>query len=108
MKTILLILLAASLWAQNPNTAALGDDVRYTGVAPEADAVVVRASLRRDRAEVPEALAATAAAFVFDRADALSLPAVVALSLGTHRGAHDGDSALERSLAALVDRGDAP
>lgn len=87
---------------------ALGDDVRYTGVAPEADAVVVRASLRRDRAEVPEALAATAAAFVFDRADALSLPAVVALSLGTHRGAHDGDSALERSLAALVDRGDAP
>ncbi len=80
---------------------------RYVGIAPEAVAVVVRASLRSDRAEVPEAIAALGAAFVFDRAAALAMPAVVSLSLGTHRGAHDGDGSLERDLAALVDGGDA-
>lgn len=89
---------------------ALGDDPahRYVGVAPGATAVVVRASLRADRAAVPEALAALGAEFVFDRADALAMPAVVTLSLGTHRGAHDGDGALERSLARLTDDGRAP
>lgn len=80
---------------------------RYVGVAPEAVAVVVRASLRSDRAEVPEAIAALGAAFVFERAATLAMPAVVSLSLGTHRGAHDGDGPLERDLAALVDGGDA-
>ncbi|MFO0649744.1 MAG: S8 family serine peptidase [Polyangiales bacterium] len=80
---------------------------RYAGIAPEAVAVVVRASLRRDRAEVPEAIAALGAAFVFDRAASRAMPAVVSLSLGTHRGAHDGDGPLERDLAALVDGGDA-
>jgi hypothetical protein len=35
-------------------------------------------------------------------------PAVVLLSLGSHRGAHDGQSALERGLAALTADGEAP
>lgn len=89
---------------------ALGDSPahRYVGMAPGATAVVVRASLRADRAEVPEALAALGAEFVFDRADALAMPAVVTLSLGTHHGAHDGDGTLERSLARLTDDGRSP
>lgn len=89
---------------------ALGGDPsgRYVGIAPEATGVVVRASLRADRAEVPEATVAAGAGFVFERAAALGMPAVVSLSLGTQHGAHDGDAPLERTLAALLRDGDAP
>jgi len=39
---------------------------------------------------------------VFDRAEALGMPAVVNLSLGSDFGAHDGSSALEQGLSAMV------
>lgn len=78
-----------------------GLDARYVGVAPGASLVLVRASLVRERASIPEATAVAGTAFVFDRAEALRAPAVVTLSVGTHLGAHDGDSTLERALASF-------
>jgi subtilisin family serine protease len=73
---------------------------RYVGVAPAAELVVARV-LRRD-GSIYDADVLKAVRFVFDRADALGMPAVVNLSLGSDFGGHDGSSALERGLASMV------
>jgi subtilisin family serine protease len=78
-----------------------GLDARYVGVAPGASLVLVRASLARERASIPEATVVAGTDFIFDRAEAMRSPAVVTLSVGTHLGAHDGDSTLERALASF-------
>lgn len=78
-----------------------GPDTRYVGIAPGASLVLVRASLVRERASIPEATVVAGTDFVFNRAEALRSPAVVTLSVGTHLGAHDGDSTLERALASF-------
>ena len=44
----------------------------------------------------------SAVEYVFDRADALGLPAVVNLSLGGHEGPHDGTSLFEEGLDQLT------
>lgn len=72
---------------------------RYVGLAPESTLVVVRGA--RDGV-IDDDVALKGAAFVFDRADAMGAPAVLNLSLGSHDGAHDGDSSLERALGALA------
>ncbi len=63
------------------------------GMAPEAELVAVRSTMRHD--EIVDAVR-----YVFDRAGAR--PAVANLSLGSHLGAHDGSSNFERALAALA------
>jgi len=71
----------------------------YVGIAPEATIVVAAPSSGvgfRD----PDIL--HAASFVFDRADAIGMPAVINLSVGGDFGPHDGTSDLEKGLAALV------
>ncbi|MBL8719381.1 MAG: S8 family serine peptidase [Myxococcales bacterium] len=73
---------------------------RYFGVAPAADLIVVRAGSADGNLDEGKILAG--AKFVFDMAKKLGKPAVVNLSLGTQFGAHDGTSALERSLSALA------
>jgi subtilisin family serine protease len=73
---------------------------RYVGVAPAAELVVARV-LRRD-GSIHDADVLKAVRFVFDRADALGIPAVVNLSLGNSFGGHDGSSAIERGLASMV------
>ena len=73
---------------------------RYIGVAPEATYVVARVA--EDNGGIQDADVLRAVKFVFDRAEALGMPAVVNLSLGSDFGAHDGSSALEMGLTSLV------
>src|SRR5262249_11289355 len=77
---------------------------RYAGVAPEATLLIVRAS-DTGTARFTDAAVVAGAQFAVDRAAALGLPLVVNLSVGSHHGAHDGTSPLERALAALVPPG---
>ncbi|MEO7328220.1 MAG: S8 family serine peptidase, partial [Minicystis sp.] len=69
---------------------------RYVGVAPGATIIVATPKKFFD----PDIL--NAARFIFDRADELGLPCVLNLSVGGDFGPHDGTSALERGLAAMV------
>ena len=73
---------------------------RYVGVAPEATYVVARVA--QDNGGIVDADVLKAVKFVFDRAEALGMPAVVNLSLGSDFGAHDGSSALEIGLSGMV------
>ncbi len=69
------------------------------GVAPEATLVIAAPSSNGGFAD-DEVLRGTR--FVFERADAMGLPAVVNLSLGGDFGPHDGTSLLESGTAAFV------
>jgi subtilisin family serine protease len=73
---------------------------RYIGVAPEATYVISR--VERGDGSIYDADVLRAVKFVFDRAEALGMPAVVNLSLGSDFGAHDGSSALEQGLSSFV------
>lgn len=73
---------------------------RYIGVAPEATYVIARVAQRSGGISDTDVLRGVK--FVFDRAADLGMPAVVNLSLGSDFGAHDGSSALESELAAMV------
>ncbi len=67
-----------------------GSMAPHVGLAPAANLVVARSN---DFTDV-----AAAVQWMFSVADAQGKPMVVNLSLGGHLGAHDGQSALERSL----------
>jgi subtilisin family serine protease len=69
---------------------------RYVGVAPGATIIVATPKKFYD----PDIL--NAARFIFDRADELGMPCVINLSVGGDFGPHDGTSALEKGLAAMV------
>ncbi len=71
---------------------------RYIGVAPEATLVAVKTGMLSNSI-------IDGVDYVFRRADELGLPAVVNLSLGSHFGPHDGTSALEMGLDALIGNG---
>lgn len=77
------------------------DPPRYVGIAPEATIVVARVT-RTGQGSIldPDVLLATR--FIFERAEELGMPAVVNLSLGSDFGGHDGQTPLERGLAAFV------
>jgi subtilisin family serine protease len=77
-----------------PNTTS-----PYVGVAPDATLVIVSPS---STIGFQDTDLLNAARFVFDRAEALAMPAVVNLSVGGDFGPHDGTSALEKGLASLV------
>ncbi len=74
---------------------------KYRGVAPGATLLVARIT---DAAEATigndELLRGVA--FLMNRADALAVPVVVNLSIGTDFGPHDGTSAWEETLASYV------
>jgi subtilisin family serine protease len=72
---------------------------RYVGLAPEATLVVAAPG---EAGGFYDADILNAARFVFDRADALGMPAVLNISIGGDFGPHDGTSALEKGLAKLV------
>lgn len=73
----------------------------FVGPAPEAELILAQVGQGRFRS-VSDANVLTAACFIFERAAALGLPAVVNLSLGSDFGGQDGTTPLERSLADLV------
>jgi subtilisin family serine protease len=72
---------------------------RYVGLAPGATLIIASPAGGGGFAD-PDIL--RAARFIFDRAEALGMPAVINISLGSDFGPHDGTSALESGLAALV------
>ncbi len=72
---------------------------KYAGIAPAATLVI--ASPSTDGGFF-DADVLRSASFVFDRATALGEPVVCNLSLGGDFGPHDGTSALEKGLSALV------
>ncbi len=74
---------------------------KYTGVAPDATFVIARVT-RNDGGSIFDPDVVLATRFIFERAEAMGMPAVVNLSLGSDFGGHDGSAALERSLGELV------
>ncbi len=73
---------------------------RYAGMARRATLVIASPSPEGGGFSDPDIL--KAARFIFDRAEAMGMPAVVNVSLGSDFGPHDGTSGLERGLAAMV------
>jgi len=73
----------------------------FVGGAPDATLVIAGVT-QGALEEVTDADIATGARFIFDRADALGMPAVINLSLGGDFGPHDGSTPLEKALAAMV------
>ena len=67
----------------------------HVGVAPEAGIVFVKTTFMTD--DIIDALD-----YIFARADALGLPCVVNLSLGTNLGSHDGTDPMEQEIDSLV------
>jgi len=82
------------------NGLASNTSTVYAGVAPEA--VLIGARVTRAGGDISDTDVLLATRFVFDRAEALGLPAVVNMSLGADFGPHDGTSPLETGLASLV------
>ena len=87
----------ASLAAGNGGIA--NETARFVGVAPNATIIVASPSAGGGFSD-PDII--NAARFVFEQAEAMGMPAVVNISLGSDFGPHDGTSALEAGLAALV------
>ena len=79
-------------------------NVGYVGVAPEADLCVVKVPISRRNLALETAIE-DGVNYVFQKARALHKPAVVNLSLGTNRGAHDGTSPLDFYLNYLTEPG---
>jgi minor extracellular serine protease Vpr len=65
---------------------------RYTGVAPEAELIVVRVDIF-STARIIDGMN-----YIFSMAQELGRPAVVNLSVGTHGGSHDGTLTIEQAV----------
>jgi subtilisin family serine protease len=73
----------------------------YTGIAPDADIIVVAA--RSQRALVPESVPVfDACTFIVEWAKSLRRPVAINLSLGWNSGGHSGETLLETGLDNLV------
>jgi subtilisin family serine protease len=70
----------------------------YVGMAPRADLIMVNTNFQTTGVF-------DGVAYIFNRATALGVPAVVNLSLGSHFGPKDGTSAFEAGLSALTGPG---
>ncbi|RPH89840.1 MAG: hypothetical protein EHM72_19835, partial [Calditrichaeota bacterium] len=77
----------------------------YAGVAPAADLVVVKATRDQEGKEFLIADQMIALSFIDSVAQLAGKPYVANLSFGGHNGAHDGTSATERFIDALVGPG---
>lgn len=87
---------------------AAGSSEAYTGVAPDANIIVVSydssVNLQSGYADTIFSTKICQAAFyIFQKAGEMGMPAVVNLSLGTHIGPHDGTSLFEQCLSGLLE-----
>jgi subtilisin family serine protease len=73
-------------------------DKRYTGIAPEADLIVVATSSWTT--DISDGIQ-----YIFKKAQLLNRPAVVNLSIGSQEGPHDGTSLFDAALENLVGEG---
>ena len=91
----------AGIAAGNGRGGAAGLDAgKYVGVAPLATLCVVKLDFSSP-AGVAAVDVVDAVAYVFAKAAALGMPAVVNLSLGTHEGPHDGTSPVDEMLSSM-------
>ena len=72
---------------------AAGDDQEFSGVAPEAELVIVKTDMQ-------DAHIADGIRYIFRVADEMECPAVVNLSLGGHADGHDGSDSLSKIINA--------
>ncbi len=70
----------------------------YTGVAPDAEFIIVRVAPRM----IDEIWIVDGLYYIFNKAQELGRPAVINLSLGNHRGAHDGTAISEIVIDELT------
>jgi subtilisin family serine protease len=94
----------AGIAAGNGSSWATGDAYlqnRYTGVAPDADMIVVRVN---DTASDYLQIIADAANYIFTKATEMGRPCVINTSVGTYYGSHDGQDlgaqAIDNMLSA--------
>jgi subtilisin family serine protease len=91
----------AGIAAGNGRGGTSGLDAgRYVGIAPAASLCVVRLDFSNP-AGASAADVVDGVAYVFARAAALGMPAVVNLSLGTQEGPHDGTTPVEAMLSSM-------
>jgi subtilisin family serine protease len=84
------------------STAEFGE---YSGVAPEADLVIVKATRDANSSEFLNKDQIIGLAYIDSVADVLGKPYVINMSFGGHAGAHDGSSTAERLIDRMVGRG---
>ena len=82
-----------SSWAGNPFLAG-----RYTGVAPDADMIVVNLNDTMDFLQT----VADAVNYIFTKATALGRPCVINTSVGTYYGSHDGQDLATQVIDGLL------
>lgn len=82
---------------------AAGNSVPYTGVAPEAEIIVVANLTSDERSLGDSARTLDAVSYIFDVAAMLGKPAVINLSQGDNFGPHDGTSMLEIGIDNLLE-----
>jgi len=71
----------------------------YTGVAPQADLIIVKIA---DSGVAPQNRICDAASYIFRKAEEEGKPAVVNISFGTQKGPHNGTSEYEQYMDNLV------
>jgi subtilisin family serine protease len=79
-----------------------GGDARFVGGAPEATLIVASVAQSDGGVTLADVDIVSATRFIFERAEAMGMPAVVNLSLGGDFGPHDGTTPIEVALAAMV------
>ena len=85
--------------------AASGGALRFVGVAPEADLIVVannRGRAQNERGLGDSADTLDAVQYILSLADALGRPVVINVSQGDNVGPHDGSSLLEVGMVGLI------
>jgi len=77
-------------------------NIKYSGMAPEADIIMVKVSYQEDAKAMADDVDVIAAIdWIFKKADELGKPAVVNLSFGHVFGPHDGTSLLSEGISNL-------
>lgn len=95
----------AGIAAGNGRGGVAGLDAnRYVGIAPDASLCIVKADFS-DPAGASAADIIDGVAYVFAKAAALGMPAVVNLSLGSQEGPHDGTHPVDEMLEAMTGPG---
>ncbi len=85
---------------------AAGRDEKYGGVAPAASLIIVKDRISEGGVSI-DTLTSTicdGANYIFKKADAVGMPAVVNISLGMAFGSHDNTSLFEECLNELADK----
>lgn len=78
----------------------------YTGMAPEADLIIVKANRKEDGSDGFRTTdIINAMRFIEQKAGELGKPFVINLSIGGHQGPHDGTNPDERAIDEIVSRG---